>query len=78
MWREWMLAHHPVGETLGGQVAGPEFSLGATPDELAEVERSLDARLPVSLRELLAETNGIFADYGSHFIYSTSEMIERN
>jgi hypothetical protein len=78
MWRELICGRHPTLERLGDTDAGPEFFSGATPEELADAERRLDIRLPGSLRDLLAETNGALVVYGTHLIWPVSEIVNRN
>lgn len=78
MWRELIWEHHPRLEPIGGADPGPEFFPGATPDELAAIERQLDVSLPASLKELLTETNGALVVFGTHLIWSTEEMVRRN
>lgn len=78
MWRELIRDSHPVLEPLGGSDPGPEFFPRATPEELADVERQVGVRLPDSLRELLAETNGVLVNFGTHIIWPTSTIVSRN
>jgi cell wall assembly regulator SMI1 len=78
MWRELVREWHPDLEPLGGHDPGPEFFAGATPEELAEVEQQIGVRLPDSLRDLLAESNGVHVTFGQRLIWSTDEIVRHN
>jgi hypothetical protein len=78
MWRELIRECHTGLEPIGDLDPGPEFSPGATPDELADAERQLGTPLPGDLRGLLAETDGVLVVYGQHLIWSIAEIVRRN
>jgi len=78
MWREFIREHHPNLEPIAGNAPGPEFSPGATPQDLQEVEQSLEVSLPDTLKDLLAETNGVLVVFGTHLIWTTDEIVRRN
>lgn len=44
----------------------------------AEVEAGLGVSLPVELKGLLLETNGVIADHGAGVVWSLSEILRRN
>jgi hypothetical protein len=54
------------------------FSRPASPAEVAAVESILHIELPADLKDLLLESNGMFANYGTHLIWSTDEIREHN
>lgn len=68
MWRELIQTLDPAAE----------FAPGATQEQLAALDRALGIELPQDLKELMAETDGAFCDYGQHLIWSTEEMRQRN
>jgi cell wall assembly regulator SMI1 len=78
MWREFIREHHPDLEPIAGNDPGPEFSPGATPQDLQAVEQQLEVSLPDTLNELLAETNGVLVVFGTHLIWTTDEIVRRN
>lgn len=78
MWRELIRELTRDEQPIGGLRPGPDFFSGATPDELATVERTLGVRLPASLTELLRESNGVLITFGQHLIWSTDEITRTN
>src|SRR5579884_2715661 len=78
MWREFIREHRPDLESIGHNTPGPEFSTGASEEDLQAVERQFGIQLPHSLRDLLAETNGVLAIFGTHLIWSTDEIMRCN
>jgi hypothetical protein len=78
MWREFIQQHHPDLAPIAGNDPGPEFSPGATPQDLHAVEHHLGVQLPDNLKGLLAETNGVLVVFGTHLIWTTGEIVRRN
>lgn len=78
MWRELIGELCKDFEPVAHLDPGPEFFPGATPAELEAVERQLGVPLPPSLKELLAESNGVLVCFGQHLIWSTDEIVSRN
>jgi cell wall assembly regulator SMI1 len=86
-WRELITS---IYETRSRQpwIAGkPEFYPGASAGEIDAAEARLNARLPVSHRELLLESNGVMdmmsIDVGEWFasmwlLWTAAEIVERN
>lgn len=54
------------------------FTAPANPAEIQRVEDAFQLALPVDLKGFLLETNGMVANYGSHLVWSTREIIEQN
>jgi hypothetical protein len=54
------------------------FYGGALESDLLEVEEKLNTKLPVQLKEVLLETDGVTAEYGERLIWSASEIIKHN
>ncbi|MFI8242605.1 SMI1/KNR4 family protein [Streptomyces sp. NPDC085866] len=50
----------------------------AAPDALNALEEQLGQSLPVSLRELLTETDGIEANYGTEVVWTAEKILEEN
>jgi hypothetical protein len=78
VWRQFIRDRHPELEPIGGAEPGPEFFPGATPQELEAVERQVGVLLPASLKELLAESNGVLSIFGTHLIWTTGEIVRTN
>jgi SUKH superfamily protein len=78
MWRELIRELCKDFEPVAHLDPGPEFFPGATPADLEAVERQLGVPLPSSLKELLAESNGVLVCFGQHLIWSTDEIVRRN
>lgn len=57
---------------------GCAFHPAASEKAIAEAENSLRASLPAVLRELLMETNGVCAGYGSELIWSVEQIKDTN
>ncbi|RAV16739.1 SMI1/KNR4 family protein [Paenibacillus contaminans] len=54
-----------------------KFYVPATESQLLEVENSMNIELPVSLKELLQESNGVTDEYGTSIIW-TLERIKKD
>ncbi|MEF3404817.1 SMI1/KNR4 family protein [Agromyces sp. CCNWLW203] len=54
------------------------FNPPASPDALGACESRLGHVLPVQLRQLLAETNGIDGEYGLGLLWSTDRIADDN
>jgi hypothetical protein len=54
------------------------FSVGITPERIGQLERTLGISLPMELRTLLGESNGVTGQYGLHLIWSADEIEELN
>ncbi|CAM5498932.1 hypothetical protein SALBM311S_03420 [Streptomyces alboniger] len=67
MWRE-LVANFP----------DVELHDPATDDSLADIESQLGQPIPISLRELLGETNGIDAHYGTTLVWDSEKIITEN
>jgi hypothetical protein len=78
MWREFIREHHPELESIAGNEPGPKFASGATPQDIQLVEQHLGVHLPDTLKELLAESNGVLVVFGTHLIWTTDEIVQRN
>lgn len=78
MWRELIRELCADMEPIADLDPGPEFFTGASPDELKAVEQQLGVALPASLKDLLAESNGVLVCFGQHLIWSTDELVRRN
>src|SRR5689334_14240808 len=68
MWRDLL---HELDPTC-------ELAVGASAEQIADLERALGVELPDELHALLGETNGVFREDGQHLIWSTDEMAEWN
>jgi SMI1-KNR4 cell-wall len=68
MWRSLVGRLYPVHE----------FRPGATESALADAEARLDHELPSDLRHLLAESDGVFGEYGLGLIWPTSRIVDDN
>ncbi|MEU0254188.1 SMI1/KNR4 family protein [Streptomyces sp. NPDC006184] len=69
MWRE-LASEFPDADV---QLQDP-----ATPDALTAIEEQLGQPLPGPLRELLTETDGIEANYGTEVIWTAEKILEEN
>lgn len=58
--------------------ADAEFEAPASDYDLDQAEVLLDQAVPQELRDLLATTNGVRADWGSGLVWSVEEIIEQN
>ncbi|MET8211369.1 SMI1/KNR4 family protein [Streptomyces sp. NPDC005373] len=67
MWRE-----------LASEFTDVELQDPATPDSLTVVEEQLGQPLPEALRQLLLETDGIKADYGTEVVWAAEKILEEN
>jgi cell wall assembly regulator SMI1 len=54
------------------------FAEPASDEQIDQIEQRLGQNVPRELRELLAETDGVQAEYGSGLVWSAQEIIERN
>lgn len=50
----------------------------ATPEQLEEVVKQLNVKLPSKLSDLLKQTNGVFDQHYCPFVWSTKRVIEDN
>ncbi|MFS0688827.1 SMI1/KNR4 family protein [Sporosarcina sp. 179-K 8C2 HS] len=55
-----------------------QFKAPATEADILLIKRDLDIDLPKKLADLYKETNGVFGNYGSSFIWSTEQMVKEN
>lgn len=78
MWRELISELTADIEPIGDLHPGPDFFLGATESEIADAERQVGIWFPDTLRDILGESNGIHVVFGTHLIWSTSEIVEYN
>ncbi|MGW1006487.1 SMI1/KNR4 family protein [Streptomyces sp. NPDC002520] len=67
MWRE-----------LASEFPDVDLQDPATSDALTAIEEQLGQPLPESLRELLAETDGIEANYGTEVVWTAEKILEEN
>ncbi|MFI9807173.1 SMI1/KNR4 family protein [Streptomyces sp. NPDC052301] len=67
MWRELALEFHEV-----------ELQDPAASDTLTALEEQIGQQLPASLLELLSETNGIEAGYGTEVVWTADKILEEN
>ena len=65
-------------EFISALFSDAEFSPSATDAAMAALEREFDVQLPVDLRSLLANSDGVAADYGTAMVWSVREMSARN
>jgi hypothetical protein len=63
---------------IAGLTADAEFTVGASQDQILEVERALGNPLPSRYRSLLLESNGVKADRGANVIWSCAELLKQN
>jgi hypothetical protein len=68
MWRELVERHYPVHE----------FRPGATVAAMSEAEGQLGIQLPSDLRGMLAESDGVFGEYGVGLVWPISRIVEDN
>lgn len=78
MWRELIGELTRDERPIGDLAPGPDFSPGATPEELEAVERALGVRLPESLEGLLRESNGVRVTFGTPLVWSADEIARTN
>lgn len=78
MWRDLIGELTRDDQPIGDLKPGPDFSPGATPEELEAVECALGVRLPGSLEGLLRESNGVRVTFGTPLIWSTDEIARHN
>ncbi|WP_239114806.1 SMI1/KNR4 family protein [Planotetraspora kaengkrachanensis] len=55
-----------------------EFAEPASDEAINQIERLLGQAVPDELRELLRQTNGVRAEYGSGLVWSAQEIIKGN
>ncbi len=55
-----------------------EFRAGASDAVLADAERGLGAQLPADLRGMLAESDGVYGDFGLDLMWPISRIVEDN
>ena len=68
MWREMIKQLEPHAT----------FTDGVTAERLEQLERALTLPLPMELRALLSESDGVTGQYGLHLIWSTDEIEKLN
>lgn len=68
MWRELIAQLEPQAN----------FAPGATAERLSQLELVLGVSLPIDLRSLLSESDGVEGQYGLHLVWSTDEIQELN
>ena len=78
MWRELISELTRDEQPIGDLDPGPDFMPGATSDELDAVEQALGVRLPISLKELLSESNGVHFEFGTPLVWSADEIARAN
>jgi cell wall assembly regulator SMI1 len=54
------------------------FAEPASDEQIDQIEQRLGQNVPRELRELLAETDGVQAEYGSGLVWSAQEIIKQN
>lgn len=65
-------------ELIGRLYGDAEFAGPASEEEINQIERQLGQSVPVELRELLRQTDGVRADYGSGLVWSVQEILKAN
>ena len=65
-------------ELIGSLFADAKFREPAKADHIARVERELGVALPTELAGLLAETDGVSANYSAPLVWSVDEIVEQN
>jgi hypothetical protein len=65
-------------ELVSARASDAEFEPPGSEADLADVEQQLKVHLPLELRELLLEFNGLKADYGSNVIWSIRDIQSHN
>ena len=65
-------------ELIGRLYSDAEFAAPAFDEEIDQIERRLGQAVPDELRELLRQTNGVRAEYGSGLVWSVQEIIKEN
>lgn len=65
-------------ELVSAQFRAAKFNAPARPDDIRTVEQRLRVTLPAELEELLLESNGVAAQYGAPYIWSTDEIVSQN
>lgn len=78
MWQELIQDLTSDIQPIHGLEPGPDFFPGATSDQLNKVEQETGIHLPVSLRGLLKESNGVLVVFGQHLIWNTDEFVTYN
>ncbi|GAA4561871.1 hypothetical protein GCM10023193_26160 [Planotetraspora kaengkrachanensis] len=65
-------------EMIGRLYDDAEFAEPASDEAINQIERLLGQAVPDELRELLRQTNGVRAEYGSGLVWSAQEIIKGN
>ncbi|PRY00826.1 SMI1/KNR4 family protein [Allonocardiopsis opalescens] len=65
-------------ELTGRLYPDAEFAAPASDAEIDRIERRLGQAVPEDLRELLRQSDGVRAEYGSGLVWSVREIIEEN
>lgn len=65
-------------ELIGGLYDDAQFGVPASDEAIDQIERLLNQTVPDDLRELLRETDGVQAEYGSGLVWSVQDIITEN
>ncbi|MFI0351146.1 SMI1/KNR4 family protein [Actinomadura sp. 9N407] len=65
-------------ELIGRLYGDAEFAEPASDGEIDRIERTLGQEVAADLRELLLQSNGVRAEYGSGLVWSVQEIIKEN
>ncbi|MET8863932.1 SMI1/KNR4 family protein [Nonomuraea sp. NPDC004580] len=65
-------------QKIGRLYDDAEFAAPASDEVIDQIERLLGQGVPDELRELLRQTNGVRAEYGSGLVWSVQEIIQGN
>lgn len=68
MWCEFIKALEPKAS----------FRVAATETQLTELEKTLDVSLPVDLKSLLMESNGVLGEFELRLVWTVEEMHQYN
>ncbi|WP_285584654.1 SMI1/KNR4 family protein [Actinoallomurus iriomotensis] len=63
-----------LSQLIGRLYGDAEFAAPASDEEIDQIERRLGQAAPDELRELLRQTNGVRAEYGSGLVWSVQEI----
>lgn len=65
-------------ELIGRLYGDAEFAAPASDEEIDRIERQLGQTVPDDLRDVLRQTDGVRAEYGSGLVWSVQEIIDEN
>lgn len=65
-------------DLIGELYADAEFAAPAVDDDIDEIEGRLGQQVPMELRDLLRQTNGVQAEWGSGLVWPVEEIVEQN